>query len=407
VVHLHLLRLPNAHGTPYRLPHERTRPPRAHEDNVGEMLQVESHAPALDVEQQDHVPFDRLLRRLEGSDLLLLGEAAVVLDDGVVAQLILQQIHLVPELAEDDPANTGLLAHELLDGGELGTGSIPGIPCIAEGFSLPRPDVDLRVDGELAELHEELEAHGGLVTVEGPPPLHQLALDALVELTLLLGLKVEGHDGVVGSGGQVREDRPELLHGAMEERLADQGLEVEIGRKADEGEEVGQILGRVHHGSGSDWPRRLPLDGRDPLVHLSIPVTQVLVGLIEAEAVEGLLEEILLARDRVIVGDVDTVGRLGLVHGTPVALAGHVDGELAADAVTDPLGDEGLGAEEEGGHLRRVQDEAEDLLGLAEAHVVAQEAAAYTGRLALEHPVDADQLVGLVLAAGRGREVTR
>jgi len=153
------------------------------------MLEIETHAPTLDVDQEEHVlSLEGAFRLTERRKLLILGEIPVVLEDGVlVHELILNERHLVLELAEDDPAG-GLLSlmQELLHCGKLGTGARPAVPWIAKGLALSGADVDLRMDGELAELHEELEFDRGCVLVEAPPSLHQLPLHALIELTLLL-----------------------------------------------------------------------------------------------------------------------------------------------------------------------------------------------------------------------------
>ena len=73
----------------------------------------------------------------------------------LVDQLVLEKIHLVLELTEDDPADRlWLVEQKPFYCCELGTCSPPTVSRVAKGFSLARPDVDLGMDGELAELHE-------------------------------------------------------------------------------------------------------------------------------------------------------------------------------------------------------------------------------------------------------------
>jgi len=153
------------------------------------MLEIETHTPALDIDQEEHVlSLEGAFCLTESGQLLILREIPVVLKDGIlVHELILDERHLVLELAEDDPAGRLFsLMQELLDCSKFGTGARPAVTWIAKRLALSGADIDLGMDGQLAELHEELEFHRGGILVKTPPALHQLSLHALIELTLLL-----------------------------------------------------------------------------------------------------------------------------------------------------------------------------------------------------------------------------
>jgi len=196
----------------------------------------------------------------------------------------------------------------------------------------------------------------------------------------------------------------ELVHGTVKNCLCNkvfqrEGVEV-LGLVANEGEQVLSVLERVHHGSSSDDPGGLTLDGGHPLEEFPL-LAETLVGLVQADTVVGL-EQVGLADERVVVGEVDQadLGCGGDLH--PPPLDDHADSEPAPLELVTPLGDEGLGTEEEGGEEGSIGDEAEDLLCLTEPHVVAEETAGLGAGLAPNHPLDAVDLVGLVLTVGRG-----
>jgi len=169
-----------------------------------------------------------------------------------------------------------------------------------------------------------------------------------------------------------------------------------LGGVANEGEKGERVLVRVDQWSSSDDPRSLALEGGNLLVEATL-FTQTLVRLVEADPVKAALEEVALPDEGVIVGEVDEAGCDGLANLLPLSLLDHVDRKSTAEELLAPLRDECLGAQEEGKEEGGVGDEAEDLFSLAQTHVVAEETTCLRLSLSPHHPLDAVDLVGLVL----------
>ena len=174
----------------------------------------------------------------------------------------------------------------------------------------------------------------------------------------------------------------------------------------DESKQIVHVFDTVHDGRGGYSPQGLALQGLDGLVCCTAAVSHT-VCLVQDNPVPGVcLKEPHLGGDFLVVADIQpgTHGvkrRHALPHGRGLVVSHHV--EVAARGGGDPLRDHGLGAQEEGESQGRVLHQAEDFHRLAESHLVAQQAAALGCSLPLEHPLDADALVGLIGEIGPKR----
>jgi len=153
----------------------------------------------------------------------------------------------------------------------------------------------------------------------------------------------------------------ELIHGAMQNSIWNQGCQRLIKgllRIADEGQEVLGVVDGVHYWSCSNDPHDALLEGGDLLMQLAILVTDILMCLVEADAVEGAGKEVGLAEERLVVGDVHTLALGGeLAETCPGLVLDDVGGKAAAKTLARPLGDERFGTEEEGVDGGGVADE--------------------------------------------------
>jgi len=166
---------------------------------------------------------------------------------------------------------------------------------------------------------------------------------------------------VLGSGREIRKGVAELIHGAMKNCIWNEGLQrliKDLLGIADEGQEVLGVVDGVHHRSRGNDPHDVLLERSYLLMQLAILVTDILMRLVEADAMEGAGKEVGLAEERLVVGDVHTLalgGELGETR--PGLVLDDVGGKGAAKTLARPLGDERLGTEEEGVDGGGVADE--------------------------------------------------
>jgi len=129
------------------------------------------------------------------------------------------------KVTEDKPAVRvrGLPLNQLLQLDEFGARLIPVWAAVTAPLPLARPDVNLRVDGNLTETHDETEHFGLtalLVLKHAKAPLDN-ALDATVELSLFRGLKVEHMVHRLGLVRQTTYRVAKVSHLAAENSLRD------------------------------------------------------------------------------------------------------------------------------------------------------------------------------------------
>ncbi len=229
MIDLHLLLLPHAHRPRDGLVHQRRSPPGAHEDNAIILLQVQTHAARLELEEH-HSRLSGLLGPCQDLTALLLRERAaveqdvLVLGQRLVEEELTEQRHLIVELAEDNILMNTIITittDDLLDLLELGAGGVPVKATVTPVLPPLGVDVDLRMHGDLAQAQKELEGlhRAQLVTrVLG----HQALSRALhAEVELLLGLGCEGENYLVdlGHGRRILEQLAKGIEGAMNDNL--------------------------------------------------------------------------------------------------------------------------------------------------------------------------------------------
>ena len=286
------------------------------------MLEVEADAPALELEEEHFVAVIKGAKGPRDHGLLcLICHAPVVHLDAIHRRDLLQEalkhLHLVVELAEDDPARRGRgRLHLAAQGVEFGRGADPVVARIVDPLALARVDIDLRMQGDLAEAHYQREEHGRLVALEGAPAPHHNALNASVELGLVLRVKVQKLLDDRGRAGELLEHRAHLGHGAVEagrghERRKDRELLLLV---AHELKERLDVFFRVHHWRGRDAPRGAPAHGVDgsPDLAGADPYT---LGLVQDDTVPVKAKH-LLAHQLLIVGDEEhgLAGAIGRGH---------------------------------------------------------------------------------------------
>jgi len=208
------------------------------------------------------------------------------------------------ELAEDNPTGRRLSALNLAAQRiEFGRGADPVIAPIVHPFALARVNIDLRVQGDLAEAHDEGEEDGRLVALQGAPAPHDEALDASVELGLVLGFKVQELLDDSGCARELLEHGAHLGHGAVQagrghERGKNRELLLLVAHELKEGL---NIFFRVHHGRGRDAPRRVPAHGVDGSPDLARADPDTL-GLVQDDPVPVKAKD-LLAHQLLVIGD--------------------------------------------------------------------------------------------------------
>ena len=343
-------------------------------------------------------------------------------DERECLQELVQHLHLLVELAEDDPpvADTGLVAlaeqHANLvklaaDLGEFGTRP-------PEGLLLAGLDVDLGVHADLAEAQQNAE-HGQRIGLAFHGLCHaplalKILVDSLVYSCLVFVGKIEAavfNDGL----GRHRQTCGGLatVVGASKIAVADPCLVIRAPgagtacRKANEFQICDDILHAVDDGSGRQSPLVGRRDLQDGLGLLRAGIADRL-GLVQDDAVVFLaLAEFGAIGDLVIVGDVDdrTV-RAGIHLADPLSAEGR-GGEQIDSALLGcvlPLLLDGERGDDQGLLGLPIDNKTEGLEGLAEPHFVAEDAPAHDdiGVLGhgvalgflLEHPVDTGLLVG-------------
>ena len=423
MVDLDLLSLADADSATDGLVHQSGRPPRAHEDDAVTVLEIETHATRLQLDEEHLLlrPDEHLLRGLQGLLLFLQTHTAVIerdlADEGALRhEIILEHLHLLVEVAEDEPAVglRGLALDELLQPDKLGARLVPVRAAVCPPLPLARPDVHLRMDGNLAKAHDEAEDFGlaALFVLEHAEAPLDDALDAPVELCLLCGLKVEDVIDLFRLVRQTAHDITQVGHLATENTLLNKGVELLRLRcrdvvNAEELEERDRVLERVDDGRGREEPVALRLDALlGESVALALRVCHA-VRLIEDDPrPDPLVHQTLTSNGALVVHHIDVLGSCTeVLRNLPLRVRRGTapDTEPAALGGLLPLIQRTERGDEERGVGLGLVEEAEHLDGLAETHLVTEEPAAGLELLLLHHPADALDLVVLVLEAGPER----
>ena len=359
----------------------------------------------------------------------------MVLENGANERKGLKEIrkhfHLLVELAEDDPAVAlaGLvaLAQEVAnlvklaaDLGKLG-------PRPSEGLLLARLDVDLGVHADLAKAEEDAEhgEHVGatLKSLRLAPLALNVVVNTRVDLRLVLagevkvtvfndGLrrhrKASGRLAAVNRASKIAVADPQLVIRAPLAGTSDNLVE------ANELQIRHDVVHAVHDRGRSKRPLVLGGNLQHGECLLRAGVADGL-GLVQDHAVVLLaLAEHGLIGNLIVVGDVDDRTSKTRIHlAEPLATVGGGREEVHVAALGGilPLLLDGKGRDDQGLHgMRSIYNKAERLEGLAEPHLVAEDATAHDNlgvlghcvafNLLLEHPIDTSLLVGGIACAG-------
>ena len=407
----HLVLLPNPYSPPSRLLHERSRPPGAREDNILEVLEVKTCPTRLELDEENLVLAvnQMQLGLCQHLSPLLRRQLAAVEPRPpnriTVREEVAQQLHLLVEVAEDDPLlRNRIMLDKTADALKLRAGVNP-VGATVEGAQLVPPalNINLRVEADLAETHDETETAKSISTAICElrlPPANHLALDSTVELCLIIRLKVQRVGLLNGRLRKVRHRRPQLFHRPRHDVVPTCLLRIGGTEQLKEGVEVGLL---VDDGRGSEKPPLLTGNTINEVPADSL-VGQA-VRLITDDAVpRPPLKEVGLLAAALII-DEEEVGRVELQasrRGPATILRWHPAIQSRAGRRCAPLLNDGQRAKKEGvlkaaTHCRRRLDEPDHLDGLAEAHFITEESSLMNWvAFARQHPLDTSNLVEFV-----------
>ncbi len=460
-MNLDLAGLAEAQDTSRGLVHQRSRPPRRGKDDAVHILEVEASSSTLNLRQNDRVArADKVLDEsaaIQGQQLclgecrlksrvncaaliliccclhavgfrvrddcvaLLGGHLAVIgIDVGNTALLLkalLEKVNFILEVTEDDVAVAALVRIEDIE-------NLCGLCAVAHKVrtavalvaALLGVDVDLGVDADLAEAHQEQEDHNHIRVVL----LHKTvelcandALDTAIEGRLLLGLEGEavledlrrlGNADAQGPQLRSRASKRIVCHPSHCRLLARSQLGID--RALEECHKRGKVHIAIHDGSSREAPEGIGTQAAQLNVLLALGVAKS-VRLIADDAVVVLGEGVGHVQELVVVGDVDLAVLCVAADEHPRSLLQFVDcggTRAAACELDDPLPQNGQGSEDEGLLDGGVEDKANRGESLAEAHLIADEAARGGAVfLALHHPPDGGRLVLMKNLTANGR----
>ena len=359
----------------------------------------------------------------------------MVLEHGANERKGLEEVrkhfHLLVELAEDDPAVAlaGLvaLAQEVANLVKLAAnlGKLGSRP--PECLLLACLDIDLGIDADLAKAEQDAE-HGEhvratLKSLRLAPLALNIVVNTCVDLCLVLAGEVKVtvfNDGLrrhrkarrrlaaVNCASKIAVADPQLVIGAPLAGTSDNLVE------ANELQIRHDVVHAVHDGGRSKSPLVLGGNLQDGARLLSAGIADGL-RLVQNDAIVLLaLAEHGLIGNLIVVGDVDDRTSKTRVHlAQPLATVGGGREEIDVAALGGilPLLLDGEGRDDQGLHgMRSIYNKAERLEGLAEPHLVAEDATAHNNlgvlgycvafNLLLQHPIDTSLLVGGIACAG-------
>ena len=299
------------------------------------LLEVESHAARLDLDEEHR----RLAAALEGVDAVfarLLVHAAVYPEDLVAGRLEppLNLIHLAHKLGEDQRLLLGVLANHPQQRVHLGRLARP-VRCLAPLLFGHARQVELRPRHHLPDTQQALQNLHLVHALRARPedvPHDALGrhVDILVEV-LLCGAHRDFH--VLEVAGRQLEPLVQVLLGAPEHvPAADLGqvaLHTRLG-DAQDGAQPDKVLDRVEDGRAGHQPLDWRAQSQHGHASLALDVAD-LVGLVQDDAVPANLLELAVPYDRVGRHHHSLPGRVKLRRLPLCAVVGqdlHMRGEL-------------------------------------------------------------------------------
>jgi hypothetical protein len=296
-------------------------------------------------------------------------------------------VHFGTEVAEDDCGLFG--GGELLDnGGELGRGTGPVWPRIGPLELGPHAiNIDLGMDQKLLDPHVELELQKSR-HMSGIHLIGELVRERAKE-DALLGSRAD-LETVTDKGGsrwqRVPHGDPEILHGAAEHDGGSDGAQI-LGTDVEPFTEIFPVSVSVLDGSGTENPPTLGLE-RD-----ADPGTPALGGKAIADDVTFVENDSVKAA---VVLDMEMCPVVG----------GEEDVGDATEFLC-PSAEKSRRTQNESPIVEgRVAEKTDGLVGLAESHVIGENAASACGGsdiFSREHPADSLLLVREVVDTGLGR----
>jgi len=239
VIHRHNLLLTNPDSPSHGLVHKSLGPPGTCEDDLVEVLEIEARATRLELDEK-HLLLalhQRHVRAIQNILLLSSREAAVILLDEFNSRLrakhILEHVHLVAKVTEDDPlvrlrrivgihplVALACPAYQALEHIEFGGRAHPVRPGIKTlECGLASANVDLRMQRKLAKSHEEFEflqrpALAGPIGVQRLPATTDSTRHTLVELALVLRVEIHDNGLLLRRRRRIRNRSAQLIHRA-------------------------------------------------------------------------------------------------------------------------------------------------------------------------------------------------
>jgi hypothetical protein len=438
-----------------RLVHESGSPPRGCEDDTVEMLEIDPRARTLDLGEHDDMTRSHKLlndaetvkrellcsrkRLLEdrvgiltvggytthgifgGDDEIrtLFGREATVIEEdlshaGLAPKTLGEDIHLILEVAEDDVA-VGLvrLVIENLDDlfGFCGIGD-PIRAIIRFHLTALGVDVDLRVDTDLTETHEELEDHDHIRTVlfhDTSDLIVDTALNPAIEVCLILSGERETmivDDRILGEeiGEHITELRGRSAHGIGVHPVLGLCESRSIPRTnggVEKREKRRELVGAVDDRSSREKPHGISIESLELEELLSLVITNHVSLVADDTTVrrgkgEGRGDELVIVRDKHT--SLERIATFTL----PLGLVHRIDGETCGKKCTDPLTENRERAEDEGRLHRTIDDKTDGRHRLAESHFVTEHSTrSILIKLTLHHPTDGGDLMRVKLLVSK------
>ena len=322
-----------------------------------------------------------------------------VIDLVAKAEKLLQQLHLLVEMAEDDPLlGLAILLDEIADALELCARVNPvrarverRSKCLSASL-----DIDLRVKADLAKTHDELELVQSSSTpliCKCPEAPLDVSLDSAIEVSLVLRVKVENVRHLNLLLWQVREDGAHCLHAPGQRIGLNYRGAVAQAQHLKEGIYVAHLVDDRRRG-------QKPVDRALDLLDQSPARTLIrhAVSLVADDAVPGPIKHVRILDRGLVVDEVEvgcTQRDLGRRLPRTTLCNPAIDAGLCGRGT--PLLKNGQGAKEEIGLESCLFQKADHLDRLTESHLIAEESSAMRRDIfSFLHPSNSSDLVLLI-----------